>query len=586
MKRSKLALLMSAALSAIAANAGVNLLQNGDFAAGRAGWTDRTNPKQAISFENGVMKATITDGSSKNEGQVVQFRDVRPSAVYRVSAKVRGEIARFGYIQVKEMKGKKEGERHVSEANATAGDWCTVSKDIETGADTTALQVLLRFRMKGDYVGKTVEFSDVKLEGVSGGAENDAPPPPPKKPEPVKDVVAVAGSDATISPGDSKDAVAAALAKLGPSNVLTIAAGEYSNISGLELKAGGTKEKPIVIRGVSKDGKRPVITGTWKREKPAAGPVFLSLKPGVGYVTIENLELRNFKSALVANGPNHGVKVTKVDLSYCRDGYVLDGGMVEGLPESGSSGFEMTDCKILFHTKKGVRTSNGFHHAKFVRCIADGGGKDYANIEPRDIFSVGFQVLGSYRAKGGPKPDHHIEFIDCEANNNYYDPTPKRYWNADGFCTEAASHDVSFIRCKASGNTDGGWDIKTTRPKFIECIGSGNKRNFRVWTKKGEVSLFEKCTSRDSWNVGDSRHNVGFWALGGGEVDYIGCVSTGDETPFAIEAHGKEGEPPVETLMKIRDCKVEPKGEHVYGRMEGKVTVDTDGSVPPPVAAE
>ena len=95
--------------------------------------------------------------------------------------------------------------------------------------------------MKGDFVGQTVEFDDVKLEGVSGGAENDLAPEPPKKPEAVKDVVAAAGSDATIRPGDSKDAVASALAKLGPGNVLTIAAGDYSNIFGIELNAGGTK---------------------------------------------------------------------------------------------------------------------------------------------------------------------------------------------------------------------------------------------------------------------------------------------------------------------------------------------------------
>ena len=417
---------------------------------------------------------------------------------------------------------------------------------------------------------------------MADDAENDHASEPQKKAEAVKDIVAAPGADATIRPGDSKDAVAAALAKLGPGNVLTIAAGDYSNIFGLELNAGGTKSKPIVIRGEVKDGKRSILTGTWRRVKPAKGPVFLTLKPGASYVTIENLELRNFRSALVANGPNHGVKVTKVDLSYCRDGYVLDGGMVDGLPDSGSSGFEMADCRILFHTKKGVRTSNGFHHAKFVRCIADGGGKDYANIEPRDIFSVGFQLMGSYRSKGGRKADHHIVFIDCEANNNYYDPAPKRYWNADGFCTEAATEDVSFIRCKASGNTDGGWDVKTVRPKFIECTGVGNKRNFRVWTTKGEVALFEKCISHDSWNVGRSGHQCGFWALGGGEVDYIGCTSKGDDVPFSVEAHGEEGDPPPETLMKIRSCKVEPKGERIYGRMDGNITVDTDGSVAKP----
>ena len=128
--------------------AGPNLLQNGDFAVGGIAWKDRTNPKQTVSFDKGVLSATISDGSSKNEGQVVQFRNVRPNAVYRVSAKVRGDLAGFGYVQVKEMNGKKEGARHMTEANGRAGDWVTVSKDITTGPDTTALQVLLRFRKK------------------------------------------------------------------------------------------------------------------------------------------------------------------------------------------------------------------------------------------------------------------------------------------------------------------------------------------------------------------------------------------------------------------------------------------------------
>ena len=33
----------------------------------------------------------------------------------------------------------------------------------------------------------------------------------------------------------------------------------------------------------------------------------------------------------------------------------------------------------------------------------------------------------------------------------------------------------------AAAFNNGDWDIKTVRPKFIECSGIGNKRNFRVW---------------------------------------------------------------------------------------------------------
>lgn len=588
-------LIAAAMLGAMSASAGVNLLQNGDFTVSTVGWASRTRPAQKIetadSDKGKALKITITEPKAKDHGQIIQIRQgVKPNALYRVSSWVKAPND-AAYVQIKLMRGKKEGKR-ISTGTCKGDGWVKLEKDIQTEADTTGIQVLLRFRMNEGLKGKTIEFADVRLEGISGGAETDAAPAKavmPKPPEPVKDVVAAAGKDVYVSPAGSgkKDGTSAAnaaaanrntlqslLPRLGPGNTLFIAAGQYSGDWQMELAAGGTKDKPIKICGMVKNGAKPVITGSWKRTKPSGGTAFLTLKPGVSFIEIENLDLRNFRSALIARGPNHEVKVRKVDLFYCRDGYVLDGGMVDGLPDSASGGFEMSDCKILFHTKKGVRTSNGFHHAKFVRCIADGGGKDYANIEPRDIFSVGFQVLGSYRGKGGRKVDHHIEFIDCEANNNYYDPTPKRYWNADGFCTEAASSDISFIRCKASGNTDGGWDVKTPDAKFIDCVGSANKRNFRVWTRKGEVTVFKGCLSENSVDYGKQKHSVGFWMLGGGTAEYENCVSKNDPRPFSIEAHGKEGEPPPVTTVKIRDCKVSPKPERLFFRSEGDVKVD------------
>lgn len=61
---------------------------------------------------------------------------------------------------------------------------------------------------------------------MAADVESDLASEPPKKSEAVKDIVVASGTDATIRPGDTKDAVAAALAKLGPGSVLTIAAGE------------------------------------------------------------------------------------------------------------------------------------------------------------------------------------------------------------------------------------------------------------------------------------------------------------------------------------------------------------------------
>ncbi len=580
-----------------------NLLQNGDFAFGRKVWQNRTQPAQSVSVEEtsgapgGVpaLKIAVTEDGGKNHGQIVQFRqDVKPDAVYRVSALVNSDVADTAYVQVKLMKGKSEGTRFSTDTAKEAGKWVEVSAEIPTEADTTGIQVLLRFRMNGGLVGKTVRFADVRLVGVSGGAETDAAPPALKKPEAVKPVVAGPGADRYITPGGAgtkdgtswenalpgtKDAFARAVSALGPGNTLYVGGGAYDGNFDIVFAAGGESlDKPVTMKGVDRGVEgfpRPVFTGSWKRSKPAGGPTLIQLRPGACFIVLENFDVHNYNTALSALGPNHGLRIRHVDTLNTRDAFWIDGGMVEDLPDSGTSDLLMEDCRIVNHTKKGVRTMNGLHHSKFVRCFADAGGKEFANIEPRDIFSGGFHVLGSYRAKDGVRrADHHIEFIDCEANNNYYDPGQKSYWNADGFCAEGATEDISFIRCRAFNNTDGGWDIKTTRVKFIDCVGIGNKRNFRVWTKAGAPVLFRNCLSSGAVDFGGkNRHDVGFWNHGGGEVTYERCTSWGDRTCFSIEKGEK-------TSVTLDRCLFVPAAEgETFGRMESEVTLENKGSV-------
>lgn len=594
-------LLLAAAQCAVAASP--NLLVNGDFASGRSAWQDRTSPAQSVVVEEAsdvpgggpALRVVLTKDGGKNHGQLVQFRQgVKPNARYRVSALVKSDAADMAYVQVKLMKGKGEGTRFSTGTAKAAGEWTALSADIPTAADTTGIQVLLRYRMNAGLVGKSVRFAQVALVGVSGGAEGDEPPPPPKKPEPVPLAVANPGTDQYVTPAGAgaKDGTswdnarpgtqagfAAALAALGPGNTLRIAGGDYPGSISLSLAKGGESlERPLRIVGEDRGVEgfpRPVFRGSWVRSKPSVGPVFLELRPGAGFIVLENLDVRNYRSTLIAHGPNHGLRIRKVDTCDCRDAYWIEGGMVAGLPESGTSDLLMEDCSVVRHTKKGVRTLNGLHHSKFVRVRTDAGGKEFAMAEPKDVFSGGFHVLGSYRAQDGvPRPDHHIEFIDCQADNNYHDPGPdKSYWNADGFCSESATHDITFLRCRAFNNTDGGWDIKTTRPAFIDCIGIGNKRNYRVWTKAGEPAIFRNCLSAGAVDFGKRHHHVGFWLLGGGEASLSRCTSWGEDVCLSVE----KGET---TELTLDRCLFVPnEGKAVFGRMDGDVRRHETGCV-------
>ncbi|MNC26257.1 hypothetical protein D3C75_743800 [compost metagenome] len=78
--------------------------------------------------------------------------------------------------------------------------------------------------------------------------------------------------------------------------------------------------------------------------------------------------------------------------------------------------------------------------------------------------------------------DHDITFNDCTASNNYKNAGPDAYWNADGFCAEKASDNITYNRCTAFGNTDGGWDVKSYNTYLNDCVSYGNKRAYRFWS--------------------------------------------------------------------------------------------------------
>lgn len=570
-----------------------NLLVNPDFAHGRTGWQDRTKPSQSISVvDDGpagtkALRIAIQNDGGKNHGQLIQIRqDVKPNATYRLSAKIKTDIPEGAYLQVKLMKGKSEGTRLSTPAPKQTGEWVEVSRDIPTEADTTGIQVLLRYRMNASCVGKSVAFAALSLVGVSGGAETDTPPEPIRPPEAVKAVISAPGTDQYVTPEgagrkDGSDwdnarpgtsaGITEAWAAAGPGCTVYLGPGTYRNVS-LTLADGGESDlRRKTLRGSLDENRKPttLFEGSWVRSKPANGPTLVTLRPGAFYVTLANLQVNNYKMTLTANGPNTGLRIHRIHVRNCRDAFWFDGGMVAGLPDSGTSDLVMQDCEVINHTKKGIRTLNGVHHSTFLRVRTDAGGKDFSQEQPLDVFSGGFHVLGSYRAKDGvSKPDHHIEFINCQADNNYHDPGPdKSYWNADGFASEGASHDISFIRCRAFNNTDGGWDIKSTRPLFRDCIGIGNKRNFRVWTRpNAEPSVFENCLSAESVNFGNRNHHVGFWLLGGGSATFTRCTSWNDDSCLSVEKGEK-------THLLLENCLFIPRaGKSVYGRMDGEVS--------------
>jgi len=148
----------------------------------------------------------------------------------------------------------------------------------------------------------------------------------------------------------------------------------------------------------------------------------------------------------------------------------------DGIRISNAEHILVKNCTVFKHTKKAFRISNYTRSLIFDSCNTDATGGDPSFI-PRNI-PVGF---------GGDDTDrkpiiYDLRFVNCVARRNGYpQPDAETYWNGDGFSTERGTYNVTFTRCHAYDNNDGGFDNKAENVLFDNCISLRNKKGWRIW---------------------------------------------------------------------------------------------------------
>lgn len=283
--------------------------------------------------------------------------------------------------------------------------------------------------------------------------------------------------------------------------ILWIGSGAYSKVS-LKL-SGGAPDKFKILSGFDTGDGLPVLTGDFTRTNPKTGFIFANLAPGATHLTVRDLKLKDYSIGVYSRGGRHSdIRITNVDVTGCREGISLSGGATKTEPTVGSHGIMVADCDFLNFTKRGIRLQDGNSQVHIFRCTADAGGEAWAT-EP---FQMGFQV------GGGTVGEHNISFVECVAQRSFDNQggDPKKYWNGDGFCAESGTSNLTYTRCRAYNNTDGGWDDKSTNATLKDCVALRNKRNYRFW---GTVRL-ENCLSAFPVHYGGSGGASAIWARG------------------------------------------------------------------------
>ncbi len=302
--------------------------------------------------------------------------------------------------------------------------------------------------------------------------------------------VAGGGTGASFEDAAGLSALPSLIASSAPGDEVWIHAGaeDYVAAGEIVIAAGGEPGLPVVVRGVGKDwhdAGRPRIVGTranpWAPDGEVGGVVF-RLNAGA-----DHLRFVNIGFADQGNGcwrVARPVEDVRLENIVADNVHRLLEVFVSGEGEAPVKNFRLKDVSVRGYARAVARIQYDSSDVVFEDVFGDSEAQQY------ESFSTGITLDG---------PAHDIVFRRAVMLNNRQ-LAGEGYWNADGFSSERDNHAILYEDTFAAGNTDGGYDLKSTDTKLVRAVAADNKRNFRLW---GQISL-EACEGRDPFKRGGS----------------------------------------------------------------------------------
>ncbi|HVF84260.1 MAG TPA: hypothetical protein VM913_08850 [Sphingomicrobium sp.] len=130
---------------------------------------------------------------------------------------------------------------------------------------------------------------------------------------------------------------------------------------------------------------------------------------------------------------------------------------------------------------------------------------------------------------------------------------PGKYTNGDGIATERAVDGISITRVRASDNSDGGFDLKSSRTRLDQLTAVRNGRNYRFWRTVEAGTL----TSADA-------RNAHIWLARGADVRIRKLVATSRSRSPVVRIEG-----PAKIVIDSCELRLPPGTRLVAGSMAG-----------------
>ncbi|MDQ8197067.1 malectin domain-containing carbohydrate-binding protein [Pelagicoccus enzymogenes] len=289
-----------------------------------------------------------------------------------------------------------------------------------------------------------------------------------------------------------------------PGDRVLLGSGTYT-IPSLSINSSGTAGSPKGLIGVDTGGGLPLFQGTFDVNNNASSH-FIRIPGAAHYWEIKNLRFKDqpFVITLTRNGTTDTLRTNLVFENLHFDT------IEDAIRLYNASDILVKDCTVIRHTKKAFRIGDHSSFVTFDSCFTDCNGGDLSF--PSRSIPNGFAADDT----DGEPIIHDITFRDCVAINNGYSQSSGSYWNGDGFSTERGAYNIFYIRCKAYGNNDAGFDNKASYITYQDCVSAGNSRGYRHWADNGQMF---NCVASFNSKKGGTGSSYGLWVSGnGGEI--------------------------------------------------------------------
>lgn len=297
-------------------------------------------------------------------------------------------------------------------------------------------------------------------------------------------------------------ALDAQIAKAGAGGeVLLIAdAGIYQTAGIIPVSHGGTDGLPVTIRGIDHLGNAAAAQFNGTRPADwhagdAAGNELFKLGSGANHLVFQDIDISNVGTAFRASADIADITIQRVDVLNARRFF-------EDLASNGTatiSGLTIRDVDVTGFSRAAIRLQYDTHDVVIENVRGDMAG------QVGDDLPEGIHLDGTV---------HDVLIRDTTMANVQSVGSGSTYLNGDGFATERGVHGVRFENTVAAGNSDGGYDLKSTDTVLIGAIASENARNYRFW---GEITMSDSVGMNPVWRGGSAEQNQ-VWVAAGAHV--------------------------------------------------------------------